>query len=76
MRSVEGVQPLRCRIHFYVGGEVDEVAGDGEMRRPGLDDLFQQPLQRVAEELFAAVAAPVHIAGNAFREQFEESQVW
>ena len=32
--------------------------------------------QRVAEELLAAVAAPVDIAGNAFREQFEESQVW
>lgn len=65
-RIAERAQPGGGGTDLDAAGQVDEVAGDGQMIGLMSADVVEQQIQRAAEKVLASISMPVHKAGDAF----------
>ena len=73
-RRADAFEPDARRGEFRVEGEIDEIAGHGDMVRPLRLHVGDQRIQHVAPVIFVAVTGPVKITERALAGEIAQAR--
>ena len=76
MRVAECFKPCLDGADFDFRREIDEVAGDGQMIGLLAAYMVDQQFKRIAKQMLASVAMPVHITCDPLGKEIPNRNLW